>query len=115
MHEMSIAIEIIQSIMEVAPQFDHKKVKTVYLKVGKMSNIVVDSLKFCYDTIKSEYNLLAASELAVEEVPVIGKCRTCGKIFEVENLMFTCPQCSGIDVELEHGQELEISELEVEE
>lgn len=115
MHEMSIAVEIINAIMETAPQFEYKPVKTIYLKVGKLSNIVVESLRFCFDSIKSDYPLLANSELSVDIIPLIGKCEQCGEKFEIEDLNFRCPKCSGINIHLEQGQELEISELEVEE
>jgi hydrogenase nickel incorporation protein HypA/HybF len=115
MHEMSVAMEIIESIMEIAPQFENKPVKTVFLKIGKLSNIVVDSLQFCYDTVKSDYEILANSTLSIEIVPIRGECRQCGYRFEITDMFFICPNCSGGNVRLEQGQELEISELEVEE
>lgn len=113
MHEMSVATELIATILEVLEEEGNPKVKKVFLQVGSLSNIVPESLEFCYNIIKVD-TVLKNSELVIQHVPVTGKCNSCGQEFEIEHMLFVCPRCQSGEVEVTRGQDLKITELEVE-
>ncbi len=115
MHEMSIAMGMIDELTRIAQENNAKKVVTVNLKIGKMSGIVTDSLRFVFDAVKLEYPLLSATEIIVEEVPLIYKCRDCSNLFETDEIYFlSCPDCKSCRLELVSGEELNIENLEIE-
>ena len=58
MHEVSIAMGMADELMIIAHQNNAKKILNIKLKIGKMSGIVTDSLKFAFDDVKIEYHLL---------------------------------------------------------
>ena len=84
------------------------------VKIGKLVAVVPDSLQFCYEALTTGTHL-ENSELEINIIPILGECNDCGKSFEVESYFFTCPFCESSSVKITQGQELNISELEVDE
>lgn len=114
MHEMSIAQNLLEIIQENVPHSDGHTggVKVVRLRIGEMAGVVPESLRFCFEAA-SQGTIAEGAELAIEEVPIMCRCRTCGSDFEVERFIFLCPKCQTPDVELLSGNELDVSELEL--
>ncbi|HDL20955.1 MAG TPA: hydrogenase maturation nickel metallochaperone HypA, partial [Nitrospirae bacterium] len=46
MHEVSIVLGMVDELMKIAGKNNAKKITNVKLKIGKMSGLVTDSLKF---------------------------------------------------------------------
>jgi hydrogenase nickel incorporation protein HypA/HybF len=67
MHELSIALSIIDGVTEEAEQHGGGPVRSVHLRLGKLSGVVREALLFAYDQA-CEGTLLAGSELRIEEV-----------------------------------------------
>jgi hydrogenase nickel incorporation protein HypA/HybF len=112
MHELSVAEEIINIANQYIPAGNKSKVLSVKVEIGKLSNILTDSLKFCFDALTSDTNLKGA-RLVVEEIPVIVRCENCGHITEVEKVLFQCGVCESSKVKLETGNELKVTEIEI--
>ncbi|MBI5741261.1 MAG: hydrogenase maturation nickel metallochaperone HypA [Nitrospirae bacterium] len=115
MHEVSIALGMIDELTRLARENNAKKITNVKLRIGKLSGIVTDSLIFAFDAIKPEFPILASALISIEEVPLVYECRKCGKAFETDNLSFTsCPVCESYSLKLVSGEEQYIENLEVE-
>lgn len=114
MHEMGIAMEIVEIAKASIPE-DMKgaKIQRVNLQVGKLSAIVVASLTFCFDLIIKDTPLEGA-ELAIEELPVVVRCKDCQVQWTVTEPVFTCQQCQGGNIEILSGRELDIKSIEIE-
>ncbi|MBD3348778.1 MAG: hypothetical protein GF400_06240 [Candidatus Eisenbacteria bacterium] len=48
-------------------------------------------------------------------MPLVGRCRSCGKTFEYKEIALGCPHCESISIEIVSGMELSIRELEIDE
>lgn len=114
MHEMSIAQNIIEIVEEIATEKQVKNVRKVIVKIGKLVAVVPDSLQFCYEALTTGTDM-ENSKLEINIIPIVGKCSDCNKTFEVESYFFSCPFCESRNVKIIQGQELNISELEVDE
>lgn len=112
MHEASIAQSLMDIILDTAKSHDAKVVTKVFVKIGKLTAIEKDALSFAYDVIKEE-TIAENSELVVEEVPICGECLDCGKSSEYDNFVFDCRHCGSFNVKLVSGEELQITEIEV--
>lgn len=112
MHELSIAQEIIEISEQYLPQENPVPVKSVKLKIGKLSNVCVDSLQFCFKLL-TENSSLKNAELIVQIIPVRIKCSQCNKEVELEENIICCPDCGSYDVSIINGLELYIDELEL--
>jgi hydrogenase nickel incorporation protein HypA/HybF len=67
MHELSIALSIIDGVTEEAGQHGGGAVRAVHLRLGRLSGVVREALLFAYDQA-CEGTLLEGSELRIEEV-----------------------------------------------
>lgn len=113
MHELSIADNVIRIVQEQLKQHPSSRVKAVYLQVGVMSNVLVDSLLFGFETLIQDTDLCGA-QLIVREIPVTVRCRACRHESPIDQFHFQCRQCAGDDVEVISGDELFIESIEIE-
>ncbi len=115
MHELSIVENIVKVVCDKLEEIGaDSRVSRVRLKVGKMSTAVPDCLEFYFEFLKKDTPLESAS-LDIVEVPVSGRCRQCGKEFEIEEPVFLCPSCSSFNIEITAGRELLVDSIDVEE
>ena len=115
MHEVSIALGMVEELKRIARENNSKKITLIKLKIGKMSGIVTDSLKFAFDAIKTEHPLLLSAEIIINEVPLVYKCNDCNKAFETDDIYFPfCSECKSYNLELISGEEQHIENVEME-
>jgi hydrogenase nickel incorporation protein HypA/HybF len=115
MHEMGIALQIIDITKASIPSdMTAPRVKKIHLSVGKLSAIVSESLKFCFD-VAVQKTPLEGAELVIREIPVTARCNDCGHEWTVDEPAFQCDRCNGTRIQLISGRELDIDSIEVEE
>lgn len=113
MHEMGIAMEILEIVQASIPaEMAGVRVARVNLKVGRLSAVVPDSLRFCFG-VAADKTAAAGAELAIEEVDVTALCNDCRHQWTVATPIFRCPLCDSGNTELLAGRELEIVSIEV--
>ena len=106
---MQIAEIAVASIPE---DLQHSRVERVNIKIGKLSAVVTDSLRFCFEVVTRD-TALEGAELAVEEVPVTARCNDCRYEWTIGNPVFSCSRCNSGAVELLSGRELDIESIEI--
>ena len=72
MHEASVVANIVDAVLEELKKYDVKKVNSVTLRIGDLTQLGTEQMKFAYE-ILSEGNILSGSELIIENEPVILK------------------------------------------
>ncbi len=113
MHEMGIAMQIIEiATASIPAELGSAKVEKVNLKIGKLAAVVSDSLRFCFD-IATRDTPLAGAELAIEETPVVARCKECNTRWTIDEPAFTCRACGSGSLEILSGRELDIVSIEV--
>jgi hydrogenase nickel incorporation protein HypA/HybF len=114
MHEMGVAMQIVDIATASIPEdLKAARVARVNLKVGRLSAVVTDSLRFCFEIVIKDTPLDGA-ELAIEEIPVRARCSDCRHEWSIERPVFVCPNCNSGAVELLSGRELDIDSIEIE-
>lgn len=113
MHEMGIALQLIDiAIAAIPADMTNVKVEAVNIRVGKLTAVVPDSLRFCFD-IASQDTCLAGARLNIEEVPIEATCRNCGASVTIEKALFACGQCQSGRIDVVTGRELMVTSLEL--
>ncbi len=114
MHEASIAHELLTLAIKECKNSGYNRIESIKITVGRATGIMTDALLFAFNVLK-EGSLADKALLVIEEIPVRGVCKDCGKRFESnENyLIFECPSCGSFSIELVSGKELNITEMEV--
>jgi hydrogenase nickel incorporation protein HypA/HybF len=113
MHELSIAVNLVEYVSEQAEQAGWTSIDTVYMKVGALSGVVRSALEFSFD-VAAAGTVLDASTLVIEDVPVVVYCPHCEAERTLPDLLaFACPDCGTPTPDVRQGRELEITALEV--
>ena len=112
MHELSVAQEILEIVNQYVSDPKPNTVKSVKVKVGKLSNILTDSLTFCFDVITSD-TPLSGVRLEVIQIPVKINCSGCNQESEIEPPVFACPICGNNQIKIISGTELWVDEIEL--
>ena len=114
MHELSIALSILDIAAEEAQRQGLAKVVAIHLKLGPLAGVVKEALLSAFELAR-EGSAMPCVELMVEEVPVVAYCRRCESEQPTASMQeLFCSQCGTPAAELVHGDELEIVGLEVE-
>ena len=109
MHELSVASAVVDTALRHA---EGRRVLVVNLKIGQLRQVIPDSLAFYFEIVSRD-TLVEGARLEQVGVPVRMRCEACAHEWEPE-LMFRCPECSGVG-EVLAGNELEVDSIEVEE
>lgn len=113
MHELSIAISIVDLATEEAALRGSAQVLAVHLRLGALSGVVKEALLSCYEMACAR-TPLEGSQLLIEEVPLEVFCPECQagrRIASLEPLC--CPACGTPCAEVIRGKELELVALEI--
>ena len=114
MHELSIAIGIVDAALEES-QRRGLQVSAVHFRLGALSGVVKDALLFSYEVAVRD-TALRGSRLIVEDVPVVVFCSQCQQRQALPSIQaFACPQCGAPTRDIVQGKELEVFALEVQE
>jgi hydrogenase nickel incorporation protein HypA/HybF len=108
MHELGITQEIIEIVSEFSKG---AKVTRVVLEIGKLSAILPDAVRFCFD-LCSEGTVAEGARLEILEIPRQARCRECGALMTLDRPFGRCG-CGNSDLEWLAGEELRIKEMEV--
>jgi hydrogenase nickel incorporation protein HypA/HybF len=115
MHELSIAMSIVEMAEEESERHGAASVNAVYLKLGPLSGVVKAALESAFG-LACEGTILAGALLVVEEVPIVGYCPKCRTERTLTSMQwFACSECASPISELIHGREMEVVALEIEE
>lgn len=108
MHELSITQSVVDAIVE---QMDGATVTAVCLEIGKLSGVVPDAVRFCFDMVGAGTPVDGA-RLEIREPPGMACCHDCGNEFTLDDLVPLCP-CGSANVRVLSGKELKITSVEV--
>ncbi len=88
MHELSIALSIVEGATEEAKKHNGAKVEAVHLKLGRLSGVVKDALLFSWE-IACQGTALENSRLEVTEIPVVVHCEICQTLYHTAVFFFS--------------------------
>jgi len=112
MHELSIAMSIVQMASEEAER-RNARVVAVHLKLGLLAGVVKNALLSAYELAR-EGSPVAESQLVIQTIPVAAWCPECRAAQPIESIQrLCCPTCGTATGEILSGRELEVSALEV--
>lgn len=115
MHELSIAMSLVEMASAAAEQAGVERVERVHLQLGALAGVVRSALEFSFE-IAAEGTPLEGAELLIEELPVKIDCEQCGRISELASIQrFRCPHCDAPTSRLVQGRELQLVALEYDE
>lgn len=99
--------------LEKAQQAGAKRIIVLRLRIGALSGVVPDALRFAFESLAPGTRAEGA-ELAIEHIPARFWCADCAGEFESETMFADCPRCHAPSGELRAGREMELTSMEIE-
>ncbi len=113
MHEMSIALDILNIVEKTALTNGATVVKDIYVDVGALAGVMIPSLEFGLEVAKRNTRARLAA-IHIREIEGRGRCPTCGGTFPMGFYIESCPRCEDSYLSMTSGNELRVREIEVE-
>ncbi|MDN5349474.1 MAG: hydrogenase nickel incorporation protein HypA/HybF [Bacteroidales bacterium] len=112
MHELSIAMQIIEIVKEEAKNHAAIGVSAINLDIGKLSGIEPDALEFAMEeAVKG--SMAEKAEVHYNYIQAVSVCEDCCREFEVQDYFKTCPFCNSLNTSLIKGKELKIAAIDL--
>ncbi|MCX7143246.1 MAG: hydrogenase maturation nickel metallochaperone HypA [Proteobacteria bacterium] len=112
MHEMSLAEGVLQLIEDAARKQDFSKVSTVWLEIGRLAAVEVESMRFCFEAV-ARGSIAEGAKLEIIATAGSGRCTQCSASVVLSEPFGACPQCGSYQVQVTGGTEMRVKELEV--
>ena len=108
---MSLAGAVVNTVRKHA---DGRPVVLVSMRIGRLRQVVIDTLEFYFEIVAKDTNCEGA-RLEIEDVPARLRCTRCDLEWEIELPAYICPNCGPGSVEVVSGEEFEVESIEIEE
>jgi hydrogenase nickel incorporation protein HypA/HybF len=107
-HELGVTQNILEIVAEHARG---ATVTRVVLEIGKLSAVLPDAVRFCFELCR-QGTVADAADLEIIETPGLARCRECAADVQLDRPFGQCG-CGSTDLEWLAGEELKVKEIEV--
>lgn len=113
MHELSIAMSILDVAGEAMEGRETARVEAIYIRVGPLAGVVKEALVSAYELAR-EQTPFANAKLVFEDIPIVAFCPKCHAERAVVSIQrLCCVECDTPALEILRGRELELAALEL--
>ena len=113
MHELTLLYGVAQKVEQVCRENELDRVNAIVLDVGEATTVIPEFLQDGYSIISDDYDFLRGSELIINKITAVGRCRECGEEFPIVANKGICPKCGSFDKDLTEGGDFVIREVRV--
>jgi len=116
MHELPVTENILNVVLKHAQANDVRRVKTIRLKVGRLSDLEDEWIQRYFDYL-SKGSVAEGARLEIERTPIVMRCNACSASYHVEAAEIgdrPCPSCGSAGGTLRSGREYFVREMEAE-
>lgn len=112
MHELGIIQSAVGMAIETARAQGATQVHVLRLRIGVLSGVVPDALRFAFE-FACQGTSAEGATLEIESVPATCWCAHCQREFTSDDWLADCPTCHTVSNELRRGREMELASVEV--
>ena len=112
MHEVGIMEQLLAIAIEYASSEEASQIHVITTRVGDLSGVVPEALKFAFDVI-AKGTIAESAKFEIERVPAQCYCSVCQQRFQPNDCIYECPHCHAISHDIRQGKELELVSLEI--
>jgi hydrogenase nickel incorporation protein HypA/HybF len=111
MHELSLAMSVVEYLQNLAKDQGMKRIDAVFLEVGELTHVDPRQLRESFK-IASQGTVAEGSRVYVKRKLLSLKCTKCGRENKIElkdaitDYSLKCSFCGSTDVEIDKGREL---------
>jgi hydrogenase nickel incorporation protein HypA/HybF len=112
MHELSLAIEVIELCNREALRREVTAIHEIEIEVGDLSGVDAGAFRSALE-MAVQGTILEKSVLIITQIPATGYCQVCQKEFSVHQRFAPCPDCHELPVRVNGGNQFRINSLVV--
>lgn len=112
MHEMSLAISIVDIAVAEASKAHARTINEVEVEVGQLAGVMPEALTFCLEAA-ARGTTAETANFALISVQGRGHCLSCEHEVMIEEFPAQCPDCQGFGVTITTGTELRIRSISI--
>jgi len=112
MHEMSIAMSIVNIAEKEAKKAQVTKFAAIDMEIGTLAGIEFDALDFVWQAAVKG-TVLEKAEKRIRKIPAKARCGDCDKVYPLEYIYDNCPNCGSFLKIIIQGKELSVKSLEM--
>lgn len=113
MHELSIAQNIIEIVIDHAKNIQAKSVCEVELDIGTISGVIPETLEFALE-VSIKDTILEKAKIIINVIEAKAICRKCEKHFDLDDVYTLCPHCGSFEFDIIQGKELKVKSIKIE-
>lgn len=113
MHELSIAMNIVEIAEENAKMAKATVINEIELDIGSQSGVVIEALEFAMQSAV-QGTMLDQAAVKINIIPAQAVCSQCQNKFFIKELFEACPECGNPFCEIIQGKELKVKSLKAE-
>jgi len=113
MHEVALAYSIVELVEAEALAQHFTRVKRIHVEIGALATVEPDALVFGFDSV-SLGTVAEGAALRIARPAGTASCLGCGLTAALSQRGDPCPGCGGYQRVVTAGEELKVTELEVE-
>ena len=113
MHEMSIALSIIDLATEQAKKANASKINEIELDIGTLSGVEIEALNFAMELAVKD-TMLESSQVRINHIKALSECQESSHQFDASFVINPCPKCNELNTRIVVGQELQVKSLIIE-
>ena len=113
MHELTLLYGVVDKVGKVVEENGLDHVDAIVIEVGEATSVIPEFLQDGYSVISDDFDFLRGSELIIDVIPAIGRCRNCGREFPVAANRGLCPECGSFDKDITEGTDFYIKEVRI--
>jgi len=119
MHEFSLALGVVESVVKAVEGRKVTKVTEVNLEMGELTLVNREQLDFCFGVASAD-SIVNGAELKIHLKSAKIRCNTCSYVGGIERkeeqypgylMNLQCPGCGGFSVELLEGKEFNVRDI----
>lgn len=115
MHELSIAMRIVEMVEAEFTAAGGCRVRSIQLRIGQLAGVHETPLRFAFEHAR-EGTVAAAATLSITHLPVQVFCGVCERVSELPQVPpLACPVCGRPSGDIRQGRELELASIEFDE
>ena len=112
MHELSLAMALIDQVRDLAAREGATRVIRVAVSVGALAGVDREAFEFAFECATQE-SPAEGAELEYTAVPLTVRCRACGRDSAPDILYVRCGACGSADVEITGGRDFLLKSVDV--
>lgn len=111
MHEVAVAIEILELANQIAQNHNLKKVNKIVVQIGEFTCIEENTLKFAFEVI-SRRTVCEDSKFIIQKIRARAYCKYCEDSFLISYTNKLCSRCNKQSSNIITGYELLLDRIE---